>query len=325
MLRLALLLLLVCTGMSAGAAQAEPVTVRHAFGISTVPSPPKRIVVVGLHEQDFLYALGIAPVGVHEWFGERPYATWPWAEPARQALKATPEVQRGFDIDLEWVWHLHPDLILATYSAMDGDDYAKLSRIAPVIGPPEDYPAWGAPWQAEMRLIAAATNHSLQGEAVIAGLEKTMDTLRGQYPGLSGRSAAVVYVAQNRLTGYPAQDATSRFLSSLGLVIPTEYSDLAGDAGQFTVSLEQIRLFDRDAVLWLSDPAGRTMIEHQPVYRATRMARENRAVWADEEELAALSFQTPLSISWVAHRIAPRLAQAVAGEKTGTEAPAIVN
>ena len=72
----------------------------------------RSIVVVGYHEQDFLYALGLAPVGVHEWFGGHPFATWEWAEPARLALGAQPQVQRGFEIDLEWVYQQQPDLCL---------------------------------------------------------------------------------------------------------------------------------------------------------------------------------------------------------------------
>ncbi len=42
---------------------------------------------MGLTEQDYLLALGVAPVGVREWFGEYPGALWPWA---REALRDEP-------------------------------------------------------------------------------------------------------------------------------------------------------------------------------------------------------------------------------------------
>ena len=98
------LALALATGLAApAAAQAFPVTVEHIYGTTTIPAQPLRVVSVGMHEQDFLYALGIAPVGVKEWWGEHPYATWPWAEAARQAVGAEPEVMDTSGVNLEWV------------------------------------------------------------------------------------------------------------------------------------------------------------------------------------------------------------------------------
>src|SRR3954453_12812301 len=56
-----------------------PVTVEHKFGETVVPEEPKRVVSVGVSEQDVLLQLGVVPVGVTEWYGEQPDATWPWA------------------------------------------------------------------------------------------------------------------------------------------------------------------------------------------------------------------------------------------------------
>ena len=39
-----------------------------------------RVVSVGLTEQDILLQLGVVPIAVTEWYGEKPFATWPWAE-----------------------------------------------------------------------------------------------------------------------------------------------------------------------------------------------------------------------------------------------------
>src|SRR5262245_33379427 len=109
-------------------AQDFPVTIEHEFGSTTIPAEPTRIVSVGMHEQDFLYALGLAPVGVHEWWGDYPYATWPWAEDARVAANATPEVLKGFEVNVEWVAAQRPDLIVATYYGdLDEKTYQLLS------------------------------------------------------------------------------------------------------------------------------------------------------------------------------------------------------
>lgn len=297
----------------APAAQAEPVTLSHAYGTITLETPPKRVVSVGYHEQDFLYALGIAPVGVHEWFGGRPYATWSWAEPARAALGAEPEVQRGFEIDFEWVWQQKPDLIIATFAPLDAESYATLSKIAPVLGPPEGYANWTAPWQEEMRLIAAATGRVARGEEVIAHVEGVLNDLATTYSELTGPEATVAYVSGTELVGYGAGDGANRMLADLGLTIPPEFDDMVTEAGSFSVSLERLDIFDRDVTVWLTEDDGRQMIEALPLYQKSRLRQEKRSVWADEEEMGALSFQSPLSIPWVSARIAPRLSRAITG------------
>jgi len=101
-----------------------PVTVTHLYGETTLASPPQRVVSIGYNDQDFLYALGIAPMGVREWWGEKPFATWPWADAARAALGAEPEVMVG-EVSLEWVAAQKPDLIVAVYSDIDEDALAR--------------------------------------------------------------------------------------------------------------------------------------------------------------------------------------------------------
>ena len=56
-----------------------PLTITHAFGETTIPEPPKRVVSAGLTGQDDLLALGIVPVAVTNWFGDQPFGVWPWA------------------------------------------------------------------------------------------------------------------------------------------------------------------------------------------------------------------------------------------------------
>ncbi|GHC65422.1 ABC transporter substrate-binding protein [Neogemmobacter tilapiae] len=305
-MRLIPLLLALCAALPL---HAEPVTIDHRFGTTIVEATPQRIVSVGYHEQDFLYALGIAPIGVHEWFGGHPYATWEWAEPARLALGAEPQVQRGFEIDLEWVYQQQPDLILATFAPMDQTTYDQLSLIAPVVAPPAGFPDWGAPWQEELRLIARATGRADQGEAIIAKVEADLQRLAAAYPAFAGREAAVAYVNGTDLVGYGPADGSNRLMAALGFAIPPEYTELVSAAGNFAVSLERIDLFDRDVILWLAESEGRELLDALPAFADSDMPKAS--VWLDATETGAMSFQSPLSIPWVAEKLAPRLDQAL--------------
>jgi len=66
-----------------------PVSVTHRLGTTTVPAEPRRIAVVGLTEQDIVLALGEKPIATTEWYGEQPYAVWPWARRALGTAKPT--------------------------------------------------------------------------------------------------------------------------------------------------------------------------------------------------------------------------------------------
>ncbi|WP_051201698.1 ABC transporter substrate-binding protein [Paracoccus aminophilus] len=300
---------------SASPLSAEPIHLSHSFGETVVdPEKVQRIVSVGYHEQDFLYALGLAPVGVHEWFGKKPYATWPWAEAARQAVGAEPEVQNGFEIDVEWVWSLQPDLIVATFAPMDQRTYEALSQIAPVLGRPEGFPDWGAPWEEELRLMARATGREAKAEEIIAGLDARIAKSVADHPEFAGKTATMAYFNEGQIVGYRSTDGANRLLGKLGFATPKAYDEMAGAGGNFTVSTERLDLFDLDAVLWLVEPPSRAVLEALPVWPATRMAREGRAIWADPELVGAMSFQSPLSIGWGLDQLVPALATAVAGK-----------
>jgi iron complex transport system substrate-binding protein len=299
--------------VSAATAQDFPVTVTHQFGETTIPAKPERIVSVGLHEQDFLYALGIAPVGVHEWWGDYPYATWPWAEEARVAVGATPEVLTGFEINVEWVAAQRPDLIVASYYGdLSQETYDLLSQIAPTITAPPGYPAWGAPWQNELRLIAAATGTSANAEEIVAAIDAKFAAAKAAYPTLQGKTTAIGYDQEGLIRTYNSADTAHRFMTSLGMVIPPKYDELAVDRGHLDISAETIELAEVDAFIW---PNGTESIGELSVYQNTRLAKEGRSISLEGGVLSgALSFQTPLALGYLIDTIPPLVAAAVDGD-----------
>src|SRR5687767_12955225 len=68
------------SGASDSSGSAFPVTVEHKYGSTTVKSEPKRIVLVGLTEQDALLALGVVPVATTDWLKKYEGAINPWAK-----------------------------------------------------------------------------------------------------------------------------------------------------------------------------------------------------------------------------------------------------
>ena len=54
-----------------------PVIVDHAFGQTTIPAPPQRVVSAGFTEQDDLLAVGVVPIVTTKWWGDEPFEVWP--------------------------------------------------------------------------------------------------------------------------------------------------------------------------------------------------------------------------------------------------------
>jgi len=291
--------------------------VQHVHGETTVEVKPQRIVSLGYNDQDFLYALGIAPVAVHEWWGKQPYATWPWAEPARAALNAEPAVLDTAETNLEWVAAQKPDLIVAVYYDLDQSTYEQLSRIAPVISAPAGYDVWQAPWQDQLKLIDLATSGDTIGaEAIIADLDTRTAAARAAYPQLEGKTGAVADLREGQFTLWSAESAPTRFLSGFGLVLPDQLDSRADETGWIRLSPELIDLIDLDVVVWPNSATVRADVEAMSLYQSLRLNAGGRSVWLDDKDgsiASALWFQSPLSIGYIIARLPPMLAAAVDG------------
>lgn len=293
-----------------------PVTIAHAFGEAEIPAAPERVVTVGFTDHDAVLALGVTPVAVRDWYGDQPFATWPWAQD--ELGDAEPVVLPAGELDFEQITTLEPDLIVGIGAGLTEDDYATLSRIAPTVARPADVVDYGTAWQTHTRIVGQALGHAEEADALVTEVEGVIADARAANPELDGAEGAVAVPAPDgTFWVYGPQDVRGRFLADLGVVLPADLADLAGEAFFGTLSAEQVALLDLDVLLWTpftADDAGR--LDDDPLYQGLAVASEGRdvVVPSDDPVAAAISFSSVLSLPYAVEELVPRLAAAVDGD-----------
>jgi iron complex transport system substrate-binding protein len=312
------------TGTSSGAPPTSgggfPITLEHRNGTTQLPAAPQRVVTVGYSDQDPVLALGVRPVGVTDWYGDYPDATWPWAQdelgdarPAvmnRGAFTGTPNYQ------YEEIAALAPDLIIGLYTGMDDTQYQTLSRIAPTVGPPAGFPEWGAPWQEYTRLAGRALGRPERADELIAGIDAQVAAARAANPQFAGRTAVVAERTEPGVSFVRSpNDQRSQLLAALGFTIPAEIGQLAGDQDGASISDEQMGLLDRDVLLWNTgfSPEVRPEVEAAPLYSQLGVVRAGRSLFVEDPMVsAAWTWGTVLSLPSVVDALVKQLAGAMA-------------
>lgn len=301
---------------TSAAADAFPVTVEHRLGETVIEQAPERVVVVGLTEQDILLELGVTPVAVTEWYGEQPYATWPWAQDLLGDEK--PEVLSQADgIEFEKIAALEPDLIIGTNSGMSEKDYELLSAIAPTVTNVEGSTPYFSPWQDQVLQVARALGREEDGAALIDDVEGKYAAVREAHPEWEGQTATfsqggpydgLIYV-------YPDGLSTS-FLTDLGFTMTEGLDSFAPDIGsQAEISAENTNLLEADVIVFATeDQKMFDGLQEFGTIGSLPAVTENRAVYTDGTLAGALYFLTPLSLEYALDRLTPMLEQATAGE-----------
>ena len=295
------------------AGSAFPVSVEHKYGTTEIKAVPERVVTLGLSDQDPVLALGVVPVGAIDWFLERPYGKWPWAQPL-WAGQAPEIVGERDEFNLEKVAALKPDLILALYSGMSKDQYTKLSQIAPTVGQPKGFADYAAPWQDMTRLAGKALGQDAKAEELITGIDAKLAEMAKANPSFAGKSVAVVEPYESgKYAVFAPDDPKVVLLTKLGFTTPQSIVDAAGDEYAAEIGSEQLSLVDVDKLVFLTGDAGtQKTVEADKVYQTLKVAQAKGAVFLPYEEPplgAALSFSTVLSIPYALDQMVPLLSK----------------
>jgi iron complex transport system substrate-binding protein len=294
-----------------------PVTIDHKYGSTAIDAPPERIVTVGLTDHDALLALGVVPVGVTEWFGEHPSATWSWAQDELGDGRSE-VVGDSNAINFERIAGLRPDAIVALYAGLAEQEYETLSQIAPTVAQPGEYADYGIPWQELTRAAGRIVGKPERADELVARVEARFAEARAEHPEFEGATGLVATPYAGSVSVFAPEDPRGRFLADLGFVQPARIAELAGDEFSADLSLEQTDLIDVDALVWIvnSVDTDRPRIEAEALYQQLEVAREGRAAFV--ENLAplggALSFVSVLSLPLLLDELIPMLDAAVDGD-----------
>jgi iron complex transport system substrate-binding protein len=302
----------------ASANGAFPVSVPHKYGSTTIKAEPKRIVTVGLTDQDAVLALGKVPVGTTEWLGGYKGAIGPWASDKLGSAK-TPTVLKdtGTGPQTEKIAALKPDLILAVYGGLTKDQYETLSKFAPVVAQPKEYNDYGVPWQKQTEIIGKALGQEAEAQKLVEGVDADFKAAVKDNPDFTGASA-VMATPYEGIFVFGSQDPRSRVLTDLGFKLPTGLDKAIGDEFGANISKERTDLLDTDALVWIvSDPAkDEAKLGKNNLYADLKVAKEDREVFVKEtsDYGNSVSFVTVLSLPYMLDRLVPQLAAAVDGD-----------
>jgi iron complex transport system substrate-binding protein len=275
------------------------VTVKHIFGETKIPAPPKRVVSAGFTEQDDLLALGVVPIAVTDWFGGQPFGVWPWAQPKLGG--AQPVVLNLNDgIQADQIASLKPDLIVATNAGLDQDTYTKLSAIAPTIaqsGPD----AFFEPWKDQATLIGQAVFKADDMTKLIAAVGDKFASVGKNNPQFAGKKVLLLggtfYEDSVRVT---TPGWRTDFLTEMGFTIP--------DTGGGLVSRDKMAsvLDVADVLIWTTESDDeQAALLADPVVAKLQATVQRRNVFTGKDLAGAIAFASTLSYPVVADQLPP--------------------
>src|SRR5271156_2524321 len=289
-----------------GTAGGPAVTITHLFGQTVIKEPPKRVVSAGYTEQDDLLALGVVPVAVTNWFGEEPFAVWPWAQ--RKLGPAQPVVltlDNGIQVDQ--IAGLKPDLIVAINAGVDADTYQKLSAIAPTV-PQSGEDAFFEPWQDQATAIGQAVFQADQMKLLIDGTDKQFAALAQKNPQWKNKKVLLMQGAlwQGTIVATVAGWRTD-FLTEMGLVVADSVNAFATDH-RALIPRDHIKsvLDSADLVIWTTEsPDDQKALLADPDVAASQATTQNRHIFTTKDQAGAIAFASPLSYPLVADQLPP--------------------
>lgn len=303
------LLAAACSSTPGDDANPKSVTIKHLFGETTVPGPPKRVVSAGFTEQDDLLAVGVVPIAVTNWFGDQPFGIWPWAQPK---LGSAQPVVLNLDngIQVGQIAALKPDLIVAVNAGLDADTYKKLSAIAPTIAQSAG-DAFFEPWKDQAAAVGTAVFQGRQMKQLITDIDGRFADVAKNNAAFKDKKAALLAgnVSGGTLTATLPGWRTD-FLTSMGFQIASGIKEYAVDDHRAAIPRDKLvdALDSADVLIWSTESdADQAALLADPTIAA--LGAKN--VFTGKDLAGAIAFASPLSYPVVADQLPPLLSRAL--------------
>lgn len=284
-----------------------PITIKHAFGETTIESKPERIVNLGWANQDTTLALGVVPVGV----SAANYGLMTdnklhlWTDEAFDNLGVeNPNVfndETGWDY--EAIAACEPDIIIASYSGFTEEEYNLLSEIAPVV--PFLETAWKTNWREQTITNATAMGMKSEGEKLVDETDTLIAEKLVDYPELNGKTAGYFWISQDDMStfyAYLPNDPRASYLNDLGLKTPESILSLASSTEDFSVTISRENtetLNDVDIMVVYGDEGLLEAMQADPLMSQIPAVKNGAVVLIDSTTaLAAATTPSILSIPY---------------------------
>ncbi len=297
------------TSPSASSEASFPLSVKHAFGTTTIDKKPERIATVAWSNHEVPLALGVVPVGMAAAnFGDDDGdGLLPWVSEALTGLGAEAPVL--FDetdgIDFEAVADTQPDLILAAYSGLTQEDFDTLSEIAPVVAYPQA--AWATSWRENIELSSEAMGLGAEGKSLIGEIESEIAAGLEEHPEI--KDTSVMFVTHvdpsdlSTISFYTTHDTRVAFFDDLGMSTPAAVEEASSGEVSFSgeISAENVdQLADVDVIVTYGDETLVETLEADPLLSQMPAVKNDAIVALDGSgPMGTAANPTPLAVSWV--------------------------
>lgn len=262
------------------------------------------MVSAGYTEQDALLGVGVVPIAVTNWFGDQPFAVWPWAAPK---LGVAQPVVLSLDngIQVDQIGDLKPDLIVAINAGVDVDTYAELSAIAPTIAQ-SGGDAFFEPWQDQAATIGQAVFREAQMTSLIEAVDTAFAAVAQKNPQWTGKKALLMHgqleqgTAVATLAGW-----RTHFLNQMGLVL-TDGIEPFGVGHRAVIPRDRIKsvLDSADVVIWTTEsPDEEKALLADPEIASSQATAQQRHIFTTKDLAGAIAFSSVLSYPVVAEQL----------------------